>query len=247
MEGIVGRSVIVLTRGQLQPAIVRASSQPLSLTSDFTKTEVSSATCGSVVSVLPGHYHVEEVEHQKSSHLIFSLPLRPVSTFLSTPFTLCTITAHPRINFPPSHYHHYFPPSLSHITTHHSPPQVLLEWEGEGEGKGKREWLNLSDSSKSQAVFVESKLLWAKRLVTMEQQRRAVAWPSKVPFVACSLVSLSPPPPSNGRPSIVDGGVATPLPAILTCRLPALSRLPLSFNPISLTVSACYTQPHYSN
>lgn len=58
--------------------------------------------------------------------------------------------------------------------------QVLLEWEGEGKGKGRREWINLSDTSKCQAVYVESKLLWAKRLITMEQQRRAVAWPSKV-------------------------------------------------------------------
>lgn len=58
--------------------------------------------------------------------------------------------------------------------------QVLLEWEGEGERKGRREWVSLSDSSKCQLVYVESKLLWAKRLITVDQQRRAVAWPSKV-------------------------------------------------------------------
>lgn len=53
-----------------------------------------------------------------------------------------------------------------------------MEWEGEG--KGRREWINLGDTSKCQAVYMESKLLWAKRLITVEQQRRAVAWPSKV-------------------------------------------------------------------
>lgn len=41
MDSAVGRSVIVQTRGQLQPAIIRASSVPLSHSSDFSKTEVS--------------------------------------------------------------------------------------------------------------------------------------------------------------------------------------------------------------
>ncbi|CAI8047717.1 hypothetical protein GBAR_LOCUS26402, partial [Geodia barretti] len=54
-----------------------------------------------------------------------------------------------------------------------------------------REWVKLSDSSKCQALYVESKLLWAKRIITAEQQRRAVAWPSKVSHFL-SLSSLSP-------------------------------------------------------
>ena len=86
-------------------------------------------------------------------------------------------------------------PSFSFSLLHIPHPvfwQVLLEWEGEGgEGKGRREWVKLSDSSKCQALYVESKLLWAKRIITAEQQRRAVAWPSKVSHFL-SLSSLSP-------------------------------------------------------
>ena len=64
--------------------------------------------------------------------------------------------------------------------------QVLLEWEGEG--KGRREWLSLSDATKCQAVYMETKLLWAKRLITVDQQRRAVAWPAKVSLASLDLV-----------------------------------------------------------
>ena len=75
-------------------------------------------------------------------------------------------------------------------------PQVLLEWE---EAEGRREWAHLKDSSKFQAVYVESKLLWAKRMVTMEHQRRAVAWPSKVRNNE-SLSSSLPHPLSSSLP-----------------------------------------------
>ncbi|CAI8047716.1 hypothetical protein GBAR_LOCUS26402, partial [Geodia barretti] len=76
---------------------------------------------------------------------------------------------------------------LTTLTSDFSLVDVLLEWEGEGgEGKGRREWVKLSDSSKCQALYVESKLLWAKRIITAEQQRRAVAWPSKSFSLLCS-------------------------------------------------------------
>ena len=78
----------------------------------------------------------------------------------------------------------FLPPSLPLSLPPSLPPspslpccnQVLLEWE---EGDGRKEWVNLSDSSKCQVVYVESKLLWAKRTLS-DHQRRAVAWPSKV-------------------------------------------------------------------
>lgn len=106
-------------------------------------------------------------------------------------------------------------PATSCSIPYLTPPsiaQVLLEWEGDGKGKGRREWVNLSDTSKCQAVYMESKLLWAKRLITVDQQRRAVAWPSKVSraqfFVyGCSpqifRMSISPPPKHTQRMSAV--------------------------------------------
>lgn len=41
MESLVGRSVVVQVRGQLQPAVIRASTDCLSLSSDFSQVKVS--------------------------------------------------------------------------------------------------------------------------------------------------------------------------------------------------------------
>jgi hypothetical protein len=59
---------------------------------------------------------------------------------------------------------------------------VLLEWcDGGGVvlGEGQREWTNLTNSELYKAVYMEKKLLWAKRILTSDQNR-AVAWPARV-------------------------------------------------------------------
>lgn len=62
--------------------------------------------------------------------------------------------------------------------------QVLLEWCDGGGGVvigegGQREWANLTNSELYKSVYVEKKLLWAKRILASDQNR-AVAWPARV-------------------------------------------------------------------
>lgn len=46
-------------------------------------------------------------------------------------------------------------------------------------GDGQREWANLTNSELYKTVYVEKKLLWAKRILASDQNR-AVAWPARV-------------------------------------------------------------------
>ena len=60
------------------------------------------------------------------------------------------------------------------------PSQVLVEWcEGGDIGKTQREWLNMTNPELFKSVYVEKSLLWARRLLSSEQNR-AVAWPARV-------------------------------------------------------------------
>ena len=46
-------------------------------------------------------------------------------------------------------------------------------------GDTNREWVNLTNPEAFKSVYVEKKLLWARRVLPSEQNR-AVAWPARV-------------------------------------------------------------------
>ena len=55
-----------------------------------------------------------------------------------------------------------------------------MEWCGSGSGVvAQREWVNLTNPELFKTVYVEKKLLWARRILPNEQNR-AVAWPARV-------------------------------------------------------------------
>lgn len=59
--------------------------------------------------------------------------------------------------------------------------QVLVEWcDSRGAmGETQREWVDLTNPEAFKSVYVEKKLLWARRVLPNEQNR-AVAWPARV-------------------------------------------------------------------
>lgn len=53
-----------------------------------------------------------------------------------------------------------------------------MEW-CDGGGVAQREWVDLTNPDAFKSVYVEKKLLWARRVLPSEQNR-AVAWPARV-------------------------------------------------------------------
>ena len=47
-------------------------------------------------------------------------------------------------------------------------------------GDGRREWVDLANPELYKSVYVEKKLLWARRILAATEQHRAVAWPARV-------------------------------------------------------------------
>lgn len=68
-----------------------------------------------------------------------------------------------------------------------------------GVEEGRREWVDMTNPELFKSVYVEKRLLWARRILPSEQSR-AVAWPARVSQSRGNVLNCGTNTPSHATP-----------------------------------------------